>query len=52
MNAQDQGPDLLDVYLRGARERLGPAGFEAVVRAADATCVLLAGGRPGTARRP
>ncbi|MEU9028982.1 hypothetical protein AB0D46_15950 [Streptomyces sp. NPDC048383] len=39
-----EGPDLLDTYLAGLRDRIGARGFEAVVRAADATCVLLAEG--------
>ncbi|WCD83710.1 hypothetical protein KPP03845_100029 [Streptomyces xanthophaeus] len=39
-----ESPDLLDTYLTGLRDRLGARGFEAVVRAADATCVLLAEG--------
>ncbi|MBT2452136.1 hypothetical protein J7F03_34790 [Streptomyces sp. ISL-43] len=52
MNTQDEGSDLLDVYLHEARERLGPADFEAVVRATDATCVLLAGGHPAILSGP
>ncbi|MEU9030672.1 hypothetical protein AB0D46_24745 [Streptomyces sp. NPDC048383] len=52
MNTQGEAPDLLDLYLREARIRLGPAGFEAVVRAAEATCVLLAGGQPATLAGP
>ncbi|MFJ3883223.1 hypothetical protein ACIPW5_37985 [Streptomyces sp. NPDC090077] len=38
--------DLLDTYLRDALDRLGPAAFETVIRAVDATCALLADGHP------
>ncbi|CAM5676525.1 hypothetical protein SAVIM338S_07193 [Streptomyces avidinii] len=45
-------PDLLDGYLREAPARLGRSGFEAVLRAADATCALLAGGHPALLAGP
>ncbi|MCX4782730.1 hypothetical protein [Streptomyces sp. NBC_01264] len=46
MNTPGEGPDLLDAYLQEVLARLGREGFEVVLRAADVTCELLAGGHP------
>ncbi|MGW7099687.1 hypothetical protein [Streptomyces sp. NPDC054838] len=43
---------LLGTYLEGLRARIGARGFEAVIRAADATCALLAGGHPALLAGP
>ncbi|MFJ7271341.1 hypothetical protein ACIQV3_32670 [Streptomyces sp. NPDC099050] len=52
MNTPGEGPDLLDDYLREVLARLGRPGFEAVLRATDATCTLLAGGPPALLAGP
>ncbi|MGW0365873.1 hypothetical protein [Streptomyces sp. NPDC002990] len=56
MNARDDrgggSRDLLDAYLEGLRARIGARRFVAVVRAADATCVLLADGHPAVLAGP
>ncbi|MFD3870268.1 hypothetical protein [Streptomyces sp. NPDC058623] len=52
MNTHAEDADLLDDYLRAALARLGPAGFKAVIRAADATCLLLADGQPAVLAGP
>ncbi|MFD6878400.1 MULTISPECIES: hypothetical protein [unclassified Streptomyces] len=52
MNTHGDDTDLLDDYLRAALARLGPANFEAVIRAADATCQLLANGQPAVLAGP
>ncbi|MFI5761778.1 hypothetical protein ACIA8F_12635 [Streptomyces sp. NPDC051563] len=52
MSAEGEGSDLLDDYLREALARLGRPGFEAVLRAADATCMLLAGGHAAVLEGP
>lgn len=52
MSTPGEGPDLLDDYLRQVLARLGRPGFEAVLRAADATCALLAGGHPAVLAGP
>ncbi|THA47093.1 hypothetical protein [Streptomyces sp. A1136] len=56
MNAREDrgggGADLLGTYLEGLRARIGARGFEAVIRAADATCVLLADGHPAVLAGP
>ncbi|MFH8894690.1 hypothetical protein [Streptomyces sp. NPDC017949] len=52
MNTDGDDTDLLDAYLRATLARLGPAGFEAVIRAADATCLLLADGQSAVLAGP
>ncbi|MEU7062864.1 hypothetical protein ACIGQE_28160 [Streptomyces sp. NPDC053429] len=46
------GPDALGLYLEMARARLSAARFEAVVRAAQATCGLLAEGHEALVAAP
>lgn len=52
MSAYGDGTDVLDGYLQEALGRLGRPGFEAVVRAAEATCGLLADGQPAVLAGP
>ncbi|MEV7728811.1 hypothetical protein AB0P15_29340 [Streptomyces sp. NPDC087917] len=44
--------DVLDLHLRVVADRLGPAEFEAVVRAASDTCSMPAEGRPAMLAGP
>ncbi|MFF5705694.1 hypothetical protein ACFY7H_24905 [Streptomyces sp. NPDC012794] len=46
------GADVLDLYLQMARARLSPARFEAVVRAVQDTCGLLAQGHQALVAMP
>ncbi|MFE1790967.1 hypothetical protein ACFW7J_21695 [Streptomyces sp. NPDC059525] len=52
MDGKTGDGDLLDGYLQEALTRLGSDRFEGVVRAADATCTLLADGHPAVLAGP
>lgn len=51
-HGDSDGVDVLGLYLEMARARLTPARFEAVVRAAQATCGLLAQGHEALVAAP
>ncbi|MDA5283878.1 hypothetical protein [Streptomyces sp. Isolate_45] len=52
MDTHGDDTDVLGEYLRAALARLGSADFETVIRAADATCQLLADAQPALPAGP
>ncbi|MFF4321202.1 hypothetical protein [Streptomyces sp. NPDC001568] len=52
MKTHGDDTDVLGEYLRAALARLGSADFETVIRAADATCQLLADAQPALPAGP